>query len=261
MTTISAILITKNEALNLGACLESLSWVDEIIIVDSGSTDCTETIAKSFNAKFYSHPDWKGFGKQKQLAQSYATNDWVIAIDADEVVSDTLRESIQRILIKPADNTLYQIQRKTWVFGRFLKHSGWVDKIVRVYPKSIANYNDKLVHEKVEFKKETTVTMLKGDLFHYSYSDMQNYLVKSAGYGKAWADGKQLRNKKATLTQAMTHAIGCFLKMYVIKRGFLDGKQGFLIAVLSAHSAFIKYADLWVREHDERALNQTNEKL
>jgi len=253
MSSISAIIITKNEELNLNACLDSLIWVDEIIIVDSGSADKTEDIAKSYDAKFYSHPEWEGFGKQKQRAQNYATSDWVIAIDADEVVSSELKSSIQLALQKANSKTVYQIERKTWVFGRFLKYSGWVDKIIRVYPKNIAAYNDALVHEKVVFDKNIQTKMLSGDLYHYSYSDMNNYLVKSASYGKAWADSKQLLNKKASITQALTHGLGCFLKMYIIKKGFLDGKQGFLIAILSAHSAFIKYADLWIREHDERA--------
>ncbi len=254
MSKISAIIITKNEENNLANCLTSLDWVDEIIIVDSGSTDNTKQIADSFNANFYSHTNWQGFGKQKQLAQSYATSDWVIAIDADEVVSDELQAAIKLALQENMSNTVFKIQRTTWVFGRFLKHSGWVDKIIRVYPKQLANYNDALVHEKVEFNKEIKAKLLVGDLYHYSYSDMQNYLVKSASYGKAWADGKQVRGKTASITQALLHGMGCFLKMYILKKGFLDGKQGFLIAVLSAHSAFIKYADLWVRNNDERAI-------
>ena len=258
MPTISAILITKNEEENLTKCLKSLTWVDEIIIVDSGSTDKTQEIAERFNTVFYSHPTWQGFGKQKQLAQNYATSDWVIAIDADEVVSEELQASIKEALKGSDNNTIFQIQRKTWVFGRFLKHSGWVDKIVRVYPKSLAQYNDALVHEKVVYDDTVVIRKLQGDLFHYSYSNMTNYLVKSASYGKAWADGKQQRRKSSTITQALLHGVGCFLKMYILKKGFLDGKQGFLIAVLSAHSAFIKYADLWIRDNDSRIKHQAN---
>lgn len=257
---ISAILITKNEEQNLLSCLDSLNWVDEIIIVDSGSTDKTAEIAKNYGARFYCHPNWQGFGKQKQLAQNYATCEWILAIDADEVVSSELQKSIQTVIKNSQPNTLYQIQRKTWVFGRFLKHSGWVDKIVRVYQKKLASYNDALVHEKVVYDEKMQVKMLAGDLFHYSYKGMHDYLTKSANYGKAWADDKDMNNKKATITQALTHGIGCFLKMYVLKCGFLDGKQGFLIAVLSAHSAFIKYADLWIRDNDPRIKSQHDHK-
>ena len=247
---ISAIIITKNEQNNLPKCLDSLHWVDEIIIVDSGSHDKTREIALSYGAKFYSHPNWQGFGKQKQLAQHYASNTWILAIDADEIVSSELKKSIQQQIIQPNVNNVFQITRKTWVFGRFLKHSGWVDQIVRVYPKNIANYNDALVHEKVIFNKDITIKKLKGDLLHYSYRNMTDYLIKSANYGKAWADGKQQHGKKSSIFQAINHGLGCFLKMYILKKGFLDGKQGFLIATLSAHSAFIKYVDLWIREND-----------
>ncbi|WP_019615996.1 glycosyltransferase family 2 protein [Psychromonas ossibalaenae] len=250
---ISAIIITKNEQNNLPACLDSLTWVDEIIIVDSGSIDQTENIAAKYGAKFYSHTNWQGFGKQKQLAQNYATSKWILAIDADEVVSPELQQSIQQQISAADADTVFKIQRKTWVFGRFLEHSGWVDKIIRVYPKEIARYNDALVHEKIITDENAKIAQLDGDLFHYSYGDMENYLVKSASYGKAWADGRQARGKKSSLTQGFTHALGCFLKMYLLKRGFLDGKQGLLIAVLSAHSTFIKYADLWIRNNDSRA--------
>ncbi|WP_413700207.1 glycosyltransferase family 2 protein [Psychromonas sp. KJ10-10] len=226
--------------------------MDEIIIVDSGSEDKTEEIVKDYGAKFYSHTEWQGFGKQKQLAQNYATCKWIIAIDADEVVSPELQKSIQQ-KIATSNNTVFKIQRKTWVFGRFLAHSGWVDKIIRVYPNNLAKYDDALVHEKIITATDVNIAQLEGDLFHYSYSNIENYLVKSASYGKAWADQRQQRGKKASLTQGFTHALGCFIKMYLLKRGFLDGKQGLLIAVLSAHSTFIKYADLWVRKNDSRA--------
>ncbi|AGH80465.1 glycosyl transferase family protein [Psychromonas sp. CNPT3] len=249
---ISAIIITKNEQDNLPSCLDSLHWVDEIIIVDSGSQDKTQEIALSYNAKFYSHPDWQGFGKQKQLAQHYASNKWIIAIDADEVVSSELQASIQHAITDAPHNTIFKIIRKTWVFGRFLEHSGWVNKIVRVYPKNIANYNDALVHEKVVSNKNVDVKILDGDLLHYSYGNITDYLVKSASYSKAWADSKQQEGKKGSLCQAISHALSCFFKMYLLRRGFLDGKQGFIIAILCTHYVFAKYTDLWIRENDPR---------
>ncbi len=162
---ISAIIITKNEQKNLPACLASLTWVDEIIIVDSGSTDKTQSIAESYGAKFYSHKNWPGFGKQKQLAQNYATSKWILAIDADEVVSETLRDSIKQNIKQDTENA-FQLQRKTWVFGRFLAHSGWVDKIIRVYPRQKARYNDALVHEKIICESGLQIAKLEGYLLH-----------------------------------------------------------------------------------------------
>lgn len=248
--TIAAVIITKNEQDSLRDCLESLRWVDEIIIVDSGSTDNTETIAKEYTEHFYVNAEWPGFGKQKQLAQSYATSDWILAVDADERIDDTLRENILTMLENPPENTVYNLNELTWVFGRFLKHSGWYYRHVRLYPNKLTKYNDNLVHESVIIPSGCQVAELDGDILHYSYQNLNHYLVKSAGYAKAWADQRQARGKKASLSQGIIHALGCFLKMYLLKRGFLDGKQGFLIAVLSAHSTFVKYADLWARDND-----------
>lgn len=248
--SIAAVIITKNEQDSLRDCLESLRWVDEIIIVDSGSTDNTETIAKEYTEHFYVNAEWPGFGKQKQLAQSYATSDWILAVDADERIDDTLRENILMMLENPPENTVYNLNELTWVFGRFLKHSGWYYRHVRLYPNKLTKYNDNLVHESVIIPSGCQVAELDGDILHYSYQNLNHYLVKSAGYAKAWADQRQARGKKASLSQGIIHALGCFLKMYLLKRGFLDGKQGFLIAVLSAHSTFVKYADLWARDND-----------
>ncbi|MEI8610864.1 glycosyltransferase family 2 protein [Enterovibrio sp. Hal110] len=251
--SISAIIITKNEEQILPECLASLDWVDEIIVVDSGSTDNTVAIAEQAGAKVFVNAEWPGFGKQKQLAQNHATKDWVLAIDADEVITDALKNSILTVLENPPEKTLFVLRRTTWVFGRFLKHSGWYDKIVRFYPREFTGYNDALVHEKIIEPEGCQKQTLSGDMLHYSYRDLHQYLVKSAFYAKSWADGRQARGKKSSIGQGVTHAIGCFLKMYLLKRGFLDGKQGFLIAVLSAHSTFVKYADLWIRENDSRA--------
>ncbi|WP_038175400.1 glycosyltransferase family 2 protein [Vibrio pacinii] len=248
--SIAAVIITKNEQDSLRDCLESLRWVDEIIIVDSGSNDGTEAIAREYTEHFYINAEWPGFGKQKQLAQSYATSDWILAVDADERIDDTLRQNILTMLENPPENTVYNLNELTWVFGRFLKHSGWYYRHVRLYPNKLTKYNDNLVHESVIIPQGCQVAELDGDILHYSYQNLNHYLVKSAGYAKAWADQRQARGKKASLSQGMVHALGCFLKMYLLKRGFLDGKQGFLIAVLSAHSTFVKYADLWARDND-----------
>ncbi len=248
--SISAVIITKNEAYNLPRCLESLAWVDEIVVLDSGSTDNTESIANQYGARFYQNTQWPGFGKQKQMAQQYASSEWVLAIDADEAVSEELKDSIVKVLTDKPSNEVFYTRRLNWVFGRFLKHSGWRDKVIRVYPKNLTGYNDSLVHEKVIIPKGVLCRDLSGDLLHYSYRNLNHYLVKSAGYAKTWADAREQQGKKATLLQGVTHAISCFLKMYLLRRGFLDGKQGLLIALLSSHSTFVKYADLWIRSQE-----------
>ena len=249
MPTLSVAMIVKNEAHHLAQCLDTITaWVDEIVILDSGSTDATQQIAEQYGAKFYQNTDWPGFGKQRQLAQQYVTSDYVLWLDADERVTPELRQSIQAAIAQDAPNTAYKIPRLSEIFGHKIRHSGWYpDYVIRLYRKDFAHYGDQLVHEKVELPANANIQKLQGDLLHYTYQNIHHYLVKSAGYAKAWADQREKAGKKATLWQGISHAVGCFVKMYVIRLGFLDGKAGLLLALLSAHSTFVKYADLWVR--------------
>ncbi len=253
MPTISVAMIVKNESQDLAECLDTVKdWANEIVILDSGSTDNTEQIAQSYGVKFYQNTDWQGFGKQRQLAQQYVTSDYVLWLDADERVTTELAQSIQTAVQKNAENTVYQLNRLSTVFGREIRHSGWYpDYVVRLYKTDYAKYGDELVHERVHYPNSTQVEKLTGDLAHFTYKNIHHYLVKSAGYANAWAEQRQAQGKTASLFDGVTHAVGCFVKMYLLKAGFLDGKQGFLLAVLSAHSTFVKYADLWVRTKTE----------
>lgn len=249
MPTLSVAMIVKNEAQDLAACLDTVKgWVDEIVILDSGSTDETAQIAEQYGAKFYVNTDWQGFGKQRQLAQQYVTSDYVLWLDADERVTPELKQSILQAVKNDEQNAVYKIGRLSKVFGRQIRHSGWYpDYVVRLYRTTFAKYGDELVHEKVHFPKDANVKKLTGDLLHFTYKDVHHYLVKSASYAQAWSIQKAKAGKKASLFDGVTHALGCFVKMYLLKAGFLDGKQGFLLAILSAHSTFVKYADLWNR--------------
>ncbi|WP_116474819.1 glycosyltransferase family 2 protein [Zobellella maritima] len=251
--TLAAVLIVKNEAENLADCLATLDWVDEIVVLDSGSTDGTRQVAETAGARFFVNDDWPGFGRQRQLAQSHVQSDWVLWVDADERVTPELRTSIEAVLARPTTNTVYAAARLSWVFGRFIRHCGWYpDRVLRLYPKALTGYNDALVHEKVELGAGIKTARLKGDLLHYTYRDLEHYLVKSAGYAAAWSRQRAERGKRGSLSQGLLHGIGCFLKMYVLKAGFLDGKQGLLLCLLSAHSTFVKYADLWIKTNTER---------
>ncbi|MDK9762859.1 glycosyltransferase family 2 protein [Vibrio sp. D420a] len=252
--TLAVALIVKNEAKNLDACLKTVAdWVDEIVILDSGSTDETEQVARKYTEKFHVNQDWPGFGPQRRLAQEYVESDFVLWLDADERITDELKVSIQQAVEKNEPNTLYSICRLSWVFGRYIRHCGWYpDRVVRLYPTQLTQYDDSLVHEKVEISTDMNVKELSGDAIHYTYNDLHHYLVKSAGYAQAWAEQREKRGKKSSILEGMLHAVACFLKMYVFKAGFLDGKQGFLLSVLSAHSTLVKYADLWIRTSTEK---------
>lgn len=248
--TLAVALIVKNEALNLEACLNSVSeWVDEIVLLDSGSTDETETIARKFTDKFYVNTDWQGFGPQRQLAQSYVESDYILWLDADERVTQDLRQSIEHAVKENKTDTVYQFARLSWVFGRYIRHCGWYpDRVLRLYPTKLTQYDDSRVHEKVIVDDSSMkVATLSGDAIHYTYNDLNHYLVKSAGYAQAWAEQRQARGKTSSISQGIIHALSCFIKMYIVKAGFLDGKQGFLLSLLSAHSTFVKYADLWIK--------------
>lgn len=251
MATVSVVLIIKNEASNLDAVLSGLQWVDEIVVVDGGSDDESVAITRKYTDKVFEYPEWQGYGVQRQRAQSHASSDWVLMLDADERVTPELVSEIQAVVAQNDQSKVYAVPRLSWVFGRFIRHSGWYpDYVTRLYPRERAGYGDDKVHEKVLYGSDMTLVNLKGDLLHYTYRDMEHYLTKSAQYAAAWAEQRMQRGKRGSLLQALLHGVGCFLKMYVIRSGFLDGRQGLLLAILSAHSTFVKYADLWVRQQD-----------
>ncbi|WP_026958172.1 glycosyltransferase family 2 protein [Aliagarivorans taiwanensis] len=251
--SLAVVIIAKNEADNLAECIASVDFADQVVVFDSGSSDNSQQIAEQAGAEFHQNTEWPGFGRQRQLAQQKVRCDWCLWLDADERVSPQLAQSVKQA-IAADQSAIYEIARKSWVFGRFLEHCGWYpDWVIRLHPTGLTQYDDALVHEKLQIPQGQQVQKLKGDLLHYTYESMEHYLVKSAGYARAWADQRQARGKKSSLSQGVLHAVGCFCKMYLLKRGFLDGKQGFLISVLSAHSTFVKYADLWVRDNDSRS--------
>ncbi len=247
MASLAIVLIVKNEAYGLARCLEKLSWADELIVFDAGSTDNTVEIAKKYTPKVYQDFDWQGFGIQRQRAQEKATADWIFMIDADELMTDQLQSSIQQVVSGNDQTKVYAIPRLSWCFGDFIRYSGWYpDYVTRLYPRVKAGYGDDRVHEKLRFGSELSEQRISGDLLHYTYRDLEHYLVKSAGYAKAWAEQRAERGKTTNLMTGILHGIGCFIKMYFIHVGFLDGRQGFLLALLSAHSTFAKYANLWI---------------
>lgn len=247
--TLAVALIVKNEAKHLEACLSTVQgWVDEIVILDSGSTDHTEEISRQFTDKFYVNSDWPGFGKQRQIAQSYVSSDYVLWLDADERVTPDLKKDILDAIEKNEPNTAYKINRLSDAFGKVIKHSGWSpDWVVRLYKVDEAAYNDSLVHEKVVCSSSVSIKPLKGRLLHFTYDNLHHYLNKTTSYLKAWTDERE-GNKKSGLSTALMHALSCFIKMYFLKRGFLDGKHGFILAWLATHSTFVKYIDLYLRE-------------
>jgi len=246
MQKISAVVLTKNEEDRIERCLRSLDWVDEIIVFDSGSADKTCEIAKTFpNTKIIEQPGWGGFGKQRQISKDAAAHDWIFVVDADEEIPDNLRDEIQQ---KISDNDLtkaYAVPRSAWVLGKKLKYCWYPDYIVRLYPKDKSYYKfEDLVYEQVYFNSDIKVVKFKNPLWHFPYRNLNHFLEKSNNYAAAWAEKYFKAGKRTSLFQAIWHSAFCFFKNYFIKRGFLDGRRGFLIAILGAHSTFNKYACL-----------------
>lgn len=251
MVRLSAVVIVKNAAAKLGACLDSVAFADEILVYDGGSSDTTVEIARERGARVVSDRDWQGYGIQRQKAQAEARGDWVFMVDADERVTPGLAAEIRAALDADDPATAYAVPRRTWAFGRYLAHGGWwPDYVIRLYHRDRGRYNDALVHEHVELAPGTRRARFKSPLLHHTYSNLHEYLGKSAAYADFWAEANARDGRSASLGSGIFHAIGCFVRMYLWNLGFLDGRPGLLLALLSSHSTFVKYADLWLRAHD-----------
>jgi (heptosyl)LPS beta-1,4-glucosyltransferase len=252
---LSVVMIAKNAADLLPDCLASVAWADEIILLDSGSDDDTVSVAQSAGVKVFINTDWQGYGTQRQRAQQFATGDYVLMIDTDERVTPELRQAIQSVLAAPQPDTVYSIARRNYFLGRFMRHSGWYpDRVVRLYPRERYQYNANLVHESLACDNARVVA-LNGDLLHLTCRDFASFQRKQLNYATAWAQERHQRGKKTSLTGIFSHTVGAFLKTLLLRGGVLDGKQGWLLAVVNAQYTFNKYTELWAlnRGYSEKA--------
>ena len=230
---ISVVIITLNEESNIKRCLDSVSLFDEIIIVDSGSTDQTIDIAKKHGAKVIRH-EWLGFGPQKQYAVNQASHDWVLSLDADEYLSSDLIENIQNARLDD-QSSAFAINRRSFFLGKEVKYSGWSpDWVIRLFNRNNACFTDDLVHERVN--GFSTLQQLDGLMFHNTYPTKEEIKNKTKKYGLL---GQRHRKKKKNRYFSATWA---FLRTYLIKAGFLDGIIGLKIASMNAKTTFIKYS-------------------
>lgn len=242
---LSVILITFNEAHNLTDCLRSVQGLaDEIVLVDNGSRDATLDIAAQFGARIVRTEDWPGFGAQKNRALDAATGEWVLSLDADERVTPALAEEIRAVI---ASNTTaaYEIPRLSWYCGRFMRHSGWYpDPVLRLFRRGRARFSDDLVHERL--LAQDVVHRLRQDLLHYSFMNFSQVLEKVDRYSTASAQQMYARGRRASLPGAVVRGLWAFVRTYVLRRGFLDGPQGFALAVSNAQGTYYRYLKLWL---------------
>ena len=245
---LSVIVVTKNEERNLSRCLASVSWCDEIIVVDSGSTDKTIEIAKSFGARIFER-DWPGDGPQKFFGISQAKHQWCLVLDADEEVTDDLRESIQLALNNP-QNISYKIHRRSFFLNKIIKYGDWGrDWIVRLFDKTSLQWTQAEVHSRCDVEK-SSATALHGYLLHYTQDSIELSINKMNQYTSLSAGLLQENGKHCSLLKAMVHSHWSFFRSFIMRRGFLSGWRGYLIAKQIASSSFYKYAKVW--EYDQQ---------
>lgn len=240
---LSVIIITKNEAHDIRDCLASVAWADEIIVLDSGSSDETLNIAREFTSYVYTSADWQGFGIQKNRALAYATKDWVLSLDADERVDATLQRDIQQVLNHPQFD-IYFIPRLSSFCGRFIHYSGWrPDYVARLFKRGSAEFSNSLVHESLAFT--SSAGYLKQSLLHISYQSLNEVLDKMQRYAMLGAAELHAKNKQASLLDAICHGVWAFIRTYIIRLGFLDGAQGLMLAINNAETTYYKYLQLY----------------
>ncbi len=241
MAKITATIITLNEEANIGACLESIKWVDEIIVSDSNSTDRTVEICRSYGARVYSD-DWLGFGRQKNLCQSRASNEWIFNIDADERAEEGLGEEIQEAL-KVGEALGYYVPRKNFFGDKWIKHCGWYpDLNLRLYRKDAGRFSERAVHEAVMVNGPTA--RLTTALIHRTYSGVEDYLKRMERYSTLAAEEMIKEGRTSRAGDMILRPAFTFIKMFFLRRGFLEGMTGLTLSGLYARYTYKKYTKL-----------------
>jgi glycosyltransferase involved in cell wall biosynthesis len=241
--TLGVALIALNAAPRLAQCLEALAFADQVVLIDGGSRDATAEIARQHGARVIVETDWPGFGPQKNRALDALDTDWILSIDTDEVVSPELAQAIRAAIAAP-QASIYSVDRLSSFCGRWIRHGGWYpDWIPRLFKRGTARFSDDLVHERLVF--DGPVSKLEGTLLHYSYEDYETVLRKLDAYSSAGAQQRFDRGARGGgLAQALPRGIWAFLRTYLLRRGFLDGGAGFMIALFNAQTVYYRFLKL-----------------
>ncbi|MGA2126774.1 MAG: glycosyltransferase family 2 protein [Xanthobacteraceae bacterium] len=242
MPRLSAIVITRNEAANIADCLGSVAFCDERIVVDCGSSDDTVAIARRNGARVVERA-WQGFGAQKNYALSLATGDWVLSIDADERVTPRLAGAIEAALDGDADG--YELPRLSSFCGRQMRHSGWYpDHVLRLFRRGTARFSDAPVHERVVSAGK--VARLAEPLIHHPVARLEDALSRMDRYSTAGAEDLVGSGRRVSFWSGIGHGLGAFLRTYLLRGGFRDGAEGFLLAVANAEGSYYRYMKAWL---------------
>jgi glycosyltransferase involved in cell wall biosynthesis len=252
---LSIIIITKNASAHISRCLASVNWADEIIVLDSGSSDDTLIHARYFTDKIYINTDWQGFGVQKNRALTYAQGQWVLALDADEVVTPALKQAILSA-IQQTSHSAFKFPRRSRYCSRWIEHGGWSpDYVLRLFRRGCACFSNDLVHEQLLLKTGSLGT-LTTPLLHYSFSSLEEVLAKIDAYSTASAQMRFQNGQKGSLRKAILHGIWTFLRTYILRAGFLDGREGFMLAFSNAEGTYYRYLKLMYLNENVSEKNQ-----
>ena len=243
MNKLSALVITLNEEKRLPACLASVRFADEIVVVDSGSRDRTLEIARGYTDKIF-HQDWLGMNGQKAFALTQTTGDWIFNLDADEATTPELQAEVQAIVARPeVQEAGFTIPRLTFYQGRWIRHGGWYpDRKLRLFRRGLGRFAGEDPHDQV--KIAGPVGELRGELLHYTYEDLAHQVSALSQYAWAAAQAKQKAGERFRRHRLLLHPPGAFLRAYLLQQGFRDGLPGLLIAGMNAFYTFLKYARL-----------------
>jgi len=241
---VSAVVIAYNDEPNIRACLETLTWADEIIVVDSHSTDATEKISREFTDKVYQH-DFQGFGRLRNDAVKHASYEWVFSLDTDERATPLVRDEIRQVLTAGPEAEAYFVPRRNYFLGQAISHGGWYPdyRQPQLFRKGRMRYREDLVHE--GFELDGKVGYLKAEVLQYPFRDIDHYLQKVNRYAGLMAQRIVQQGGRFRSHQLVTHSLYTFAKMYVVRLGVLDGMPGLILAGLYAYYTFAKYARLW----------------
>ncbi len=240
--SLSVVVITRNEADAIRPCLESVAWADERVVLDSASSDGTPDICRELGARVVEAAEWPGFGPQKNRAIAHATGDWVLSLDADERITPELRREIETAMAE-GTHSAYRMPRLSRYVTRYMRHSGWhPDHVVRLFRRGRARFSDDLVHERLLVDGD--IGTLTQPLIHEAFTSLEEVLEKVNRYSSAGAEMAFRRGRRSTLAGAVVRGLWTFIRSYLLKGGFLDGREGFMLAVSNAEGTYYRHLKL-----------------
>jgi glycosyltransferase involved in cell wall biosynthesis len=253
--TISVIIIAKNAEATIRRCLESVAWANEIVVVESGSTDRTADICRELGARVRHTADWPGYGPQKNRALDLAAGDWVLSLDADEWITPELRGEMERAIAAPGDSVAFAVPRLSSFCGRFMRHSGWwPDYVRRLFRRGTARFSDDQGHDRLIVEGPTG--KLSAPILHETVTDLDQLIDKMNVYSAMTARNLHQRGRSASILTALLHGWWAFMRTYFLRAGFLDGREGLMLAISNAENSYYRYVKLMLLARKKEAADK-----